>query len=166
MLITFLAYLNSNPTWRREFMKNPREEMRKHGLSKEQQDAILSRNIGRISEHVGQELKGEFLGYYWFGGEPVIKGLSPTSGHQGTTLRITVSGDYFPEDTYGWLEFTTSNLNIKDSRVVNSLQIDSVLEGLLTIPDDAPLGWWTLRLFDPQTEQTISLPRAFTVEKK
>jgi hypothetical protein len=162
MLVKFIHDLTNNEKLQRAFAENPKKAMQQAGLSAKHQALFKSRNLHQVSQAVMDELhKSPFIGM-WFMPGINLTGISPASGRQGQTLKVTLTGQYFTEPMTANLENNTQKVPITLQSVTGAGQEKSRATGSLTLAASLPTGPYTVRVTSNE-KTTSTLSMGFTV---
>ncbi|AKJ06438.1 hypothetical protein ATI61_105578 [Archangium gephyra] len=162
MLVKFIHDLTTNEKLQRAFAENPKKALRQAGLSAKHQALFKNRDPQQVSQAVMDELRtSPFIGF-WFMPAINLTGISPTSGRQGQTLKVTLTGQYFTEPMTANLENNTQKVPITLQSVTGAGQEKSRATGTVTLAANLPTGPYTVRVTS-DTKATSTLSMGFTV---
>ncbi|WP_375767113.1 hypothetical protein NR798_36320 [Archangium gephyra] len=162
MLVKFIHDLTNNEKLQRAFAENPKKAMQQAGLSAKQQALFKNRNLQGVSQAVMHELQtSPFIGF-WFLPSINLMSISPTSGRQGQTLKVTLTGQYFTDPMTANLENNTQKVPITIQKVTGASQEKSQATGTLTLAANLPAGPYTVRVTS-NAKTTSTLSMGFTV---
>ena len=97
---------------------------------------------------------------------PIINSITPSSGDQGQTLSVTISGSYM---NYGSWSGTLSNFRFLQWSGSNMFYGNPTsfsgnnLYGNVSIPSGQNTGWYDLEVYDQNTNQWVQKNNAFEV---
>ncbi|HYO71447.1 MAG TPA: IPT/TIG domain-containing protein [Archangium sp.] len=162
MLVKFIHDLTNNEKLQRAFAENPKKTMQQAGLSAKHQALLKSRDPQQVSQAVMAELRtSPFIGF-WFVPPINLTSISPASGRQGQTLKITLTGQYFTDPMTANLENNTQKVPITLQSVTGAGQPKSRATGTVTLAANLPTGPYTVRVTSNE-KATSTLSMGFTV---
>lgn len=162
MLVKFIHDLTNNEKLQRAFAENPKKAMQQAGLSAKQQALFKSRDLNQLSQAVVDELHRSPAIGYWFMPAINLTSISPTSGRQGQTLTVTLTGQYFTDPMKANIENNTLKVPITLQSVTGCGQEKSQATGTLALAADLPTGPYTVRVTSSDNA-TSTLSMGFTV---
>ncbi len=160
MLVKFIHDLANDEKLQRAFSENPKKAMKQAGLSARQQAVFNSRDRQGIANAMLDELgQAPFIGAWVY--PPIsLTSIKPTSGRQGQTLQVTLTGQYFTEPMTANIENNTQKVSITLQSVKGEEK--SQATGSLVLPANLPAGPYTVRVTS-DTKATSTLSMGFTV---
>lgn len=162
MLVKFIHDLTNDEKVQRAFSENPKKAMKQAGLSTRQQSVFNSRDRQQIAHAMLDELgRVPFIGT-WAYPSIQLTSIKPSSGRQGQTLQVTLTGQYFTEPMKANLESNTQKVPITIQSVTGAGDEKSQATGSLKLPANLPAGPYTVRVTSNKGE-TSTLSMGFTV---
>ena len=102
-----------------------------------------------------------FVGAWVHPAHPLTS-IKPTSGAQGQTLQVTLTGQYFTDPMKANIENNTQMVPITIQSVTGASEEKSVATGSLMLPSNLPAGPYTVRVTS-NMDATSTLSMGFTV---
>ncbi|MCY1080949.1 hypothetical protein [Archangium lansingense] len=163
MLLKFIHDLKNDEKVQRAFSENPKKAMKQAGLSARQQSVFNSRNRQRILNAMLDELSQSPIIGTWVYPDINLLSIKPSSGSQGQTLQVTLTGQWFTVPMTANIENNTQKVPITIQSVTGAGEEKSQAAGSLVLPASLPTGPYTVRVTsDTKTSSTLSM--GFTVK--
>jgi hypothetical protein len=162
MLVKFIHDLTTNEKLQRAFAENPKKTLQQAGLSAKHQALFKNRDPQQVSQALMDELRtNPFIGF-WFVPPINLTSISPASGRQGQTLKVTLNGQYFTDPMTANLQNNTQKVPITLQKVTGAGQPKSQATGTLTLAANLPTGPYTVSVTS-NMKATSTLSMGFTV---
>ncbi len=162
MLLKFIHALTNDEKAQRAFAENPRKAMKQAGLSARQQSVFNSRDRQRIANALLEELGQSPIIGTWVYPPIQLTSIEPSSGSQGQTLQVTLTGQYFTDPMTANIENNTRKVPIDIQCVTGAGEEKSQATGSLALAANLPTGPYTVRVTS-NTNATSTLSMGFTV---
>ncbi|AKJ06473.1 hypothetical protein ATI61_105542 [Archangium gephyra] len=164
MLLHFISDLIRNPELQRQFSKDPDGTMVKANLSEAQREALNKGQLEPVMKLLKTELASlELFAVVWVKAVVQVNSATPDTGSSGNTVQLRVEGDFFTTGTFAALKLSGMDLPAVTQSVENPGGRGSVLNCMLNLPANAPIGVYDLAVVNPDGHYGV-LPQAFTIE--